>query len=161
MILLCAQVVSIIGMCSYSSIIGCLVMQGGRAHKWPRTSLLLALCQNHLHPPPSSLFSLFISSVLLFSSCSSVDGLCGRLAKVEQALFSSSVWVTVLASKERGSVDRKGNNTPNGVHVNIIKRCHVHWTYSGYSSAAFLCQVNQRLRQQQSSKTKLRVFFGS
>lgn len=54
-----------------------------------------------------------------------MDGLCGRLAKVEQALYSSSDSLVVLASKERGSVDGKGNNAPNGVHVNIIKRCHV------------------------------------
>lgn len=54
-----------------------------------------------------------------------MDGLCGRLAKVEQALYSSSVRFIVLASKERGPVDGKGNNVPNAVHVNIIKRCHV------------------------------------
>lgn len=98
----------------YSSIIGCLVMQGGRVHKWPRTSFLSALCQNHLHP-----ILPFISSVLLFSSCSSMDGLCGRLAKVEQALFSPSVWVIVLASKGTGFADVKGSNSPNGVHINV------------------------------------------
>lgn len=77
------------------------------------------------HPPHTSLFSPFISAVLLFSSCSSVDGLRGRLAKVEQALCSSSDRLIVLASKERGSADGKGNNAPNGVHVNMIKRRRV------------------------------------
>lgn len=67
MILLGVHVVAIIGICSYSSIIGCLVMQGGRAHKWPRISLLSALCQNHLHPPFLPFFSFYLlcPSVLL------------------------------------------------------------------------------------------------
>lgn len=70
MILLGAQVVSIIGMCFHSSIIGCLVMHSGRAHKWPRTSLLTALCQSHHRrpaPPPFLSFYLLWPSVFLFA----------------------------------------------------------------------------------------------
>ncbi len=133
MILLGVQVVTIIGMFFYSSIIGCLVMKGGMAQKWPHISLLSIKNTPH----HSSLFSPFICLVLLFSSRSSVDGLCGRLAKVEQALYSSSDRLLVLASKQRGPVDGKGNNAPNGVHVNMIKRCHVWWTYACDSSVVF------------------------
>lgn len=50
-------------------------------------------------------------------------GSCQRRAEVEQALFSLSGQLVVLASKERGGpVDGKANNGRNGVHVNIIKR---------------------------------------
>lgn len=133
-ILLGVQVVSIIGMFFYSSIIGCLVMKGGMAHKWPRTSLLSAQSKT---PPHSSLVSPFISPVLLFCSCSSVDGVCGWLAKVEQALYSLSDCLIVLASKETGSIDGKGNDASNRVHVNMIKRCHVQWTCGGNSSVVF------------------------
>lgn len=51
-------------------------------------------------------------------------GLCQRQAKVEQALFSSSDRLVVLASKERGPIDGKVDNAPSGVRVNIIKRRH-------------------------------------
>lgn len=114
-LMISAQVVSIIGMSSHSSIICCLVMQGGRAHKWPRTSLLSqpSVKTTSTPPPLPPLFSLFISSVLLFCSYSSMDGLCGSLAKVEQALYSAvcAVYSARLKGK-RGSADGKGNNAP-------------------------------------------------
>lgn len=139
------RLVSIIGMRFYSSIIGCLVMQGGRTQKWPPHFPPLSLLSKPppSHPLPSIFFPFFLS---LLSFCFPLArGLCQRQAKVEQALFSSSESLVVLASKERGPIDEKGNNAPNGVHVNIIKRCHVWWSHRGDSSAAFDAKLTNHL----------------
>lgn len=81
-------------------------------------------------PPPPPLLPFFffflISAVLLFL----LLHIYGRFmwetgeSRAGFILFSSDRLV-VLASKESGSIDGKVNNAPNGVHVNIIKRCHV------------------------------------
>lgn len=118
MILLGPQVISITGICFihpslaawWCRVAGCI---SGPALPFSQPSVKIT----------STPILPFISSVLLFSSCSSMDGLCGRLAKVEQALFSPSVWVIVLASKGTGFADVKGSNSPNGVHINV------HWTH--------------------------------
>lgn len=99
--------------------------------------------------PPSFIPPFFLS---LLSFCfPPAHGLCQRRTKVEQALFSSSGRLVVLASKERvggrgvGCVDEKVNNGRNGVHVNIIKRCHVWWTHQADWSTVFDAKLTHRL----------------
>lgn len=136
MIPLSVRDASIIGMCFclYSSITGRLVMQGGRRQKWPPHFPPFSLLSKPAPPPP--LPSIYFP-LLFYLRCPSVSllarGLCQRRSKVEQALFSSSGQLVVLASKERegAPVDGKVNNGRNGVHVNIIKRCHVWQTHQG------------------------------
>lgn len=108
---------------------------GGRSG--PRTSLPSAFCQNQRHPRSPPLIPLLFLSLLSFCF-PPAHGLCQRRAKVEQALFSSSGQLVVLASKERGGpVDGKVNNGRNGVHVNIIKRRRVWQTHQGDWSFVF------------------------
>lgn len=95
-------------------------------------------------PSPPPFFPAFIYLFIYYLRCPSVLLLLiyGRFmwetgeSRAGFILFSSDRLV-VLASKESGSIDGKVNNAPNGVHVNIIKRCHVQWTHSGDSSVVF------------------------
>lgn len=141
MILLRAWVISLFVLPSYSFIIGCPVMQGGRAYKW---SMQFPSCSppdptpnthTHIHILSSPFPLPFFLSPLSF--CFSPAHLW-RVYVWEwlkwSDIFSCSVWLTVISSKDRGSAGGRGRRDLNGVNLCKVMTTNtvVPWIFSSF-----------------------------
>ena len=106
MILLAARVVSIIGPVHPS--LAARWLQGGPA---PPPSSEPSVKTTSTHPSSSS-FSFYLLRPSVFLTLIWGWFMWERWDKVEQALFSSSAWVILLSTKQRGVVDRQGEQCP-------------------------------------------------
>lgn len=102
MMQLYVQVVAIIGRGSCSSIIGCLVMHGGRVHKCP------------LPTSTSFLLWFYLPPDCLFSCCSCKAGLCGRQSGTGLVLQYCVGYSAGLFKRKWGHLIVRG---PNGMLV--------------------------------------------